>query len=775
MRRFQYVLALSVAIPAAASLAQSVDQPFEVATLSLAASFEGQNLRPWALAVGDIDGDGHLDALTAYAGSSGIRYLRGDGAGGFEYVPTNPFPRTFDVLLEDFNGDALLDRAVSVVDDENLQIAFGNGDGTFAEAGTYPVAYPYLASADLDGDGDPDLLCSNDGITALYNNGDGTFTISDIADERVGRPRILDLDGDGDLDIAVGIDHGFRVYLHDDGQFVPLGVNEFQTPRSIAAGDINGDGVPDVIVMANPFSPVLKTYLGVGDGTFTELDDVPDPRAVGDSALYDANGDGWLDLVVSHVAGDGIAIRLGDGAGGFLEPVLYKGGKEPRRMIIADVNGDGQPDAVTADFGSDTATTILGRSDGTFAAAQVLLHRRGPSLATMGDIDGDGDGDIASTASSSEPEYGEGLFIRGAAGYDTAGVPLPFIMFEGEKKLADMDGDGLADLLTISRDVYVAMSNGDGTFADPAVYEIDSSRASRRFLLVDDIDADGDADVVHLTEDTRESLVFVLTNNGDGTLSAPTIYDWGEGLVDPHLADLNGDGFLDFVANAWRGGGLDDAAAVSLNQGDGTFGPVVYYVDDANHLTPLDADGDGDVDIVRLGFVDRHFLPNDGDGTFGTPVPIPQLEEVIRPVAIDGFDADGDGWQDIIVTGMPFFTSDYSNVYLLRGGPDGFGEAQLVISGDEISHFTTGDSNGDGLTDLIVSDFGDDSVAVVLAKPRFVCPADLDGDGALTIFDFLAFGNLFDLADPRADFDGDGAFTIFDFLAFQNAFDAGCR
>ena len=54
------------------------------------------------------------------------------------------------------------------------------------------------------------------------------------------------------------------------------------------------------------------------------------------------------------------------------------------------------------------------------------------------------------------------------------------------------------------------------------------------------------------------------------------------------------------------------------------------------------------------------------------------------------------------------------------------------------------------------------------------CLADLDGDGSLTIFDFLAFQNLFDSGDPRADFDGDGSLTIFDFLAFQNAFDAGC-
>ena len=54
------------------------------------------------------------------------------------------------------------------------------------------------------------------------------------------------------------------------------------------------------------------------------------------------------------------------------------------------------------------------------------------------------------------------------------------------------------------------------------------------------------------------------------------------------------------------------------------------------------------------------------------------------------------------------------------------------------------------------------------------CPADLDGDGSLTIFDFLEFQNLFAAMDPRADFDGDGAFTIFDFLEFQNAFAAGC-
>ena len=57
----------------------------------------------------------------------------------------------------------------------------------------------------------------------------------------------------------------------------------------------------------------------------------------------------------------------------------------------------------------------------------------------------------------------------------------------------------------------------------------------------------------------------------------------------------------------------------------------------------------------------------------------------------------------------------------------------------------------------------------------FSCYADLDGDGQLTIFDFLAYQNLFDAGDPDADCDEDGSLTIFDFLCYQNAFDAGCE
>jgi len=80
----------------------------------------------------------------------------------------------------------------------------------------------------------------------------------------------------------------------------------------------------------------------------------------------------------------------------------------------------------------------------------------------------------------------------------------------------------------------------------------------------------------------------------------------------------------------------------------------------------------------------------------------------------------------------------------------------------------------DDLEFEVTTPAGTDRGVVRFQLPSIACRADLDGDGSLTIFDFLAFQNLFDAGDPVADFDGDGSLTIFDFLAFQNDFDAGC-
>lgn len=105
------------------------------------------------------------------------------------------------------------------------------------------------------------------------------------------------------------------------------------------------------------------------------------------------------------------------------------------------------------------------------------------------------------------------------------------------------------------------------------------------------------------------------------------------------------------------------------------------------------------------------------------------------------------------------------------------GEAQLLwhdAKAFALVRMDAGAIVGDTLTFEVQNGAGSDRGVVVLALPTVACRADLDGDGVLTIFDFLVFQNLFAAGDPRADFDGDGSLTIFDFLAFQNAFAAGC-
>jgi hypothetical protein len=133
------------------------------------------------------------------------------------------------------------------------------------------------------------------------------------------------------------------------------------------------------------------------------------------------------------------------------------------------------------------------------------------------------------------------------------------------------------------------------------------------------------------------------------------------------------------------------------------------------------------------------------------------------------------------------------SLWLILGGPGAFTRDVRLPANDPgrvielrgasasglpwITGAPAGDLNGDGRPDLVIAQSFSSPLEIdraYVVYGRSLCTPDLDGNGALTIFDFLEFQNLFDLMDPRADFDGDGDLTIFDFLAFQNAFDAGC-
>ena len=384
----------------------------------------GMNFGTSALA--DFDGDSDLDLTT------GTSVLFGNGDGTFS-VPS-PFSSEvlemfFDVVPRDFDGDGLLDLALTAMESKfGVSIAYGRR-GTvppelpFENLVYYPLPMSpwHLASADFDGDGRPDIVGVIPGpppdaggsLPLFLNQGGRVF------DTRwIGTPGIMghfltvgDFDGDGDVDVAFGAGSEARLLFgRGDGTFGedrlnilragadPVGAHRFRS------ADLDDDGRDDIVAAADtaalvylgrdidpsvglPYFPSLVLPL-VGWGRFLEIEDL--------------NGDAYLDIATQSAAETGVLQVFygtepeGDAAIAFVAghtivTDLSSGGSV---LATGDVNGDGSPDIVltTEDWG-----------EGSFCPGQVFLndascHR--PSTAAAGDANADGELDLSDAVSA---------------------------------------------------------------------------------------------------------------------------------------------------------------------------------------------------------------------------------------------------------------------------------------------------------------------------------------------------------------------------------------
>ena len=165
-------------------------------------------------------------------------------------------------------------------------------------------------------------------------------------------------------------------------------------PRSVAVGDLNGDGVPD-LVSANENQDDASVLLGTGAGGFG----APQSYPVGDQpssvAIDDVDGDEILDLAVANQESGDVSILLGLGDGTFGPAQSYPTNGRPQSVAIDDLNGDAAPDLVVAAFFSGGASVLLGTGDGSFGAAQGFPAGGLPRCVVTGDLDGDGVPDLA--------------------------------------------------------------------------------------------------------------------------------------------------------------------------------------------------------------------------------------------------------------------------------------------------------------------------------------------------------------------------------------------
>ncbi|MEQ9096239.1 MAG: integrin alpha [Phycisphaerales bacterium] len=552
-------------------------------------------------------------------------------------------------------------------------------------------------------------------------------------------PAVLEL---ADLDGVIG----FRI----DGE-----VRDGFTGVNVAsAGDVNGDGIDDMLIGSQVApgesyvvfgrdaiaGPGFPSVLQLGD-----LDGVTGFRIGGverQSAGYsvasagDFNGDGIDDLVIgAHGASPGGRYRAGTSY-----VVFGSDSGFPATFRLADLNG-------TNGFRLD------GDEEETHSGYRV---------ARAGDINGDGIGDVIIGARRSYP-FGNDL--PGLA-YVVFGRD-PSSAFPAVLQLGDLDGETGFRLNGTDAGDYFGVNiastgdmNNDGvddliigaTGTDPGGRE----NAGTSFVVFgrDTASTGGFPPVFEMS-----SLVGSEGFRIEGAAAFDT-----SGRPVAHAGDVNGDGIDDVVVSA-RGadpGGRRSAGSSYVVFGRDTTDPFPAA------LQLVDLDG---VRGVRIEGVDS--------GDFAG-----------EPVASAG-DVNGDGLDDLII-GTTYYTATSYVVYGRDTSGGGFpavipladidGEIGFRLDGIARAVAPAGDINNDGVDDFMVASPSSDpggredagSTYIIYGRKLTFCPPDLDGDGELTIFDFLTFQNLFDLMDPRADFDGDGDLTIFDFLAFQNAFDAGC-
>jgi Big-like domain-containing protein/VCBS repeat protein/HYDIN/CFA65/VesB family protein/centrosomal CEP192-like protein len=366
---------------------------------------------------------------------------------------------------------------------------------------------------------------------------------------------------------------------------------------SLAAADLNGDGILDLVVTQG--SPIcgqgdpgaVGVLLGNGDGTFQKAVTYDaGPSWTFAVAVADVNGDGKPDLLVDNWCIDqncdgGVSVLLGNGDGTFQPAVTYgTGGKVDQgpwqsSLAVADVNGDGKPDVLVAnecaDSNCDTGSVgvLLGNGDGTFQSATTYNTGAYDAFSvTVADINGDGKPDAlvanncstADTCESGGPDgtvsvllgNGDGTF-GSATTYSSGGLYAESIA------VADVNGDSRPDIIVGNiyaccnsdndGSVGILLGNGDGTFQSATAY---SSGGYVAFSVsVADVDGDGKPDLVVTNECTANRCanastggVGVLLGNGDGTFQTAATYGTGGwAALFVAVADVNGDGKPDLV------------------------------------------------------------------------------------------------------------------------------------------------------------------------------------------------------------------------------------
>jgi Bacterial Ig-like domain (group 3)/FG-GAP-like repeat len=440
---------------------------------------------------------------------------------------------------------------------------------------------------------------------------------------------------------------------------------------SLATGDFNGDGQPDVAYLSVPGEgtppPTLTVLLNQGANnppvavTTNSLTGCTWASQLYSLVAADMNKDNKLDLVLTCPAGY-VAVLIGNGDGSFQSPAYYAVSAPVALAPPVDLNGDGYPDVAVS--------TYLNNASG----LAILLNQGSGAPGTL------------STAK---------------------GYPGPAGVNPGSTAAGDFNGDGKQDIVVGGSSLAVYYGNGDGTL------QTAQTTAGGPILVSADFNHDGLTDVAYIAGQTDIGLISfqVLLGASSGKFTTGANVPLDSWLGNPRL----------FIAGTTNGGSNVDVAVVgnytSILLGDGkggfTYGNS-YALSGFPSATETGANGQ--TNLVFSASPGFSVLEGNGDGTFQGTLRILLGQGNLTATNGNGqfatADLNGDGLTDVVGIGASL------NLVSALGRGDGTFSSTNTTAGSPIENVATGDFNGDGKLDVVASSGGAQGDGIILSGPQ---------------------------------------------------------